>query len=158
MYKALSGEEKAISVRDGITIDQHDRVELSRGVPLTPGTSLIVSRAGAPLPANPGDRISISMRPSSPVGEQPNVLAGGPLLLKDGQVVLRGRQEGFSAGFLSLSAPRTVVAQNRSHIWLMTLEGASGSDPTLLETTLALQQLGMLDAAAFGGIALGRLG
>ena len=151
VYKALSGEEKAISVRDGVTINQHDRVELSRGVPLTPGTSLIVSRAGAPLPANPGDRISISLRPSSPVGEQPNVLAGGPLLLKDGQVVLRGRQEGFSAGFLSLSAPRTVVAQNRSHVWLMTLEGTSGSDPTLLETTLALQQLGMLDALNLDG-------
>ena len=71
--------------------------------------------------------------------------------MKDGQVVLRGRQEGFSAGFLSLAAPRTVVAQDRSRVWLMTLEGTSGSDPTLLETTLALQQLGILDALNLDG-------
>ena len=151
VYKALSGEEKAISVRDGVTISQHDRTELNRGVPLKPGDSLIVSRAGAPLPAQPGDRVSISLRPSTPVGEQPQVLAGGPLLLKNGQVVLRGRQEGFSAGFLSLSAPRTVVAQDRSRVWLLTLEGTSGTDPTLLETALALQQLGMLDALNLDG-------
>ncbi|KZR86288.1 phosphodiester glycosidase family protein [Synechococcus sp. MIT S9504] len=151
VYKALSGEEKAITVKEGVTVSQHDRAELSRGVPLTPGVSLIVSRAGAPLPAQPGDRVSISLRPSTPVGEQPQVLAGGPLLLKNGQVVLRGRQEGFSAGFLSLSAPRTVVAQDRSRVWLLTLEGTTGTDPTLLETTLALQQLGMLDALNLDG-------
>ncbi|QNI53052.1 hypothetical protein SynBIOSE41_00494 [Synechococcus sp. BIOS-E4-1] len=151
VYKALSGEEKAITVREGVTVSQHDRAELSRGVALTPGVSLIVSRAGAPLPAQPGDRVSISLRPSTPVGEQPQVLAGGPLLLKNGQVVLRGRQEGFSAGFLSLSAPRTVVAQDRSRVWLLTLEGTTGTDPTLLETTLALQQLGMLDALNLDG-------
>ncbi|WP_186491702.1 phosphodiester glycosidase family protein [Synechococcus sp. BIOS-U3-1] len=151
VYKALSGEEQAITVRDGVTIDQHGRAELSLGVPLSVGSSLIVSRAGAPLPAQLGDRVSFSLQPSNPVGEQPHVLAGGPLLLKNGQVVLRGRQEGFSAGFLSLSAPRTVVAQDRSHVWLMTLKGTSGSDPTLLETTLALQQLGMLDALNLDG-------
>ena len=151
VYKALSGEEQAVSVKDGVTIDHHERAELNQGVPLTAGTSLIVSRAGAPLPAQPGDRVSFRLRPSNPVGEQPHVLAGGPLLLKNGQVVLRGRQEGFSAGFLSLSAPRTVVAQDRRRVWLMTLEGPSGSDPTLLETTLALQQLGMLDALNLDG-------
>ena len=151
VYKALSGEEQAVSVKDGVTIDHHERAELSLGVPLTAGTSLIVSRAGAPLPAQPGDRVSFRLRPSNPVGEQPHVLAGGPLLLKNGQVVLQGRQEGFSAGFLSLSAPRTVVAQDRRRVWLMTLEGPSGSDPTLLETTLALQQLGMLDALNLDG-------
>ncbi len=150
-YKALSGEEKAITVRDGIITDQHDRSELNRGVPLSPGSSLIVSRAGAPLPAQPGDRVNIRLRASTPVGEQPQVLAGGPLLLKNGQTVLKGRQEGFSAGFLSLSAPRTVVAQDRSRVWLMTIDGSSGSDPTLLETTLALRQLGMLDALNLDG-------
>jgi len=79
------------------------------------------------------------------------VLAGGPLLLNDGQVVLKGRQEGFSTGFLSLAAPRTVVAQDAANVWLMTLKGANGSDPTLLETTLALRQLGMLDALNLDG-------
>ena len=151
VYRALSGEERALTVRDGIVTDQFDRAELSRGVPLAAGTSLIVSRAGAPLPAVPGDRVSINLRSSSPVGDQPNVLAGGPLLLNNGQVVLKGRQEGFSAGFLSLAAPRTVVAQDATNVWLLTLKGISGSDPTLLETTLALRQLGIQDALNLDG-------
>ena len=150
-YKALSGEERAVTVRDGVVTEQLDRAALNRGVPLAAGTSLIVSRAGAPLPARPGDQVSINLRSSSPVGNQPNVLAGGPLLLNNGQVVLKGRQEGFSAGFLSLAAPRTVVAQDATKVWLMTLKGANGSDPTLLETTLALRQLGMLDALNLDG-------
>ena len=151
VYRALSGEERAVTVRDGVVTEQLDRAALNRGVPLAAGTSLIVSRAGAPLPARPGDQVSINLRSSSPVGNQPNVLAGGPLLLNNGQVVLKGRQEGFSAGFLSLAAPRTVVAQDATKVWLMTLKGANGSDPTLLETTLALRQLGMLDALNLDG-------
>jgi len=151
VYKALSGEEKAISIRAGKVIAQHDRAALMRGVPLAAGSSLIVSRAGAPLPARPGDQVSINLRPSSPVGQQPQVLAGGPLLLKAGRVVLQGRQEGFSQAFLSQSAPRTVVGQDDKRVWLFTLRGRSGSDPTLLETTLALQQLGISDALNLDG-------
>ena len=127
VYRALSGEEKAITVRDGTVTDLHERAELVRGVPLSPGSSLIVSRAGAPLPAQPGDRVSITLRSSSPVGDQPHVLAGGPLLLKNGQVVLQGRKEGFSQGFLALSAPRTVVAQDRKRVWLLTIPGTPTS-------------------------------
>lgn len=151
VYKALSGEEKAISIRAGKVIGQHDRAALVRGVPLAAGSSLIVSRAGAPLPAKPGDQVSINLRPSSPVGQQPQVLAGGPLLLKGGRMVLQGRQEGFSQAFLSQSAPRTVVGQDDKRVWLFTLRGRSGSDPTLLETTLALQQLGISDALNLDG-------
>ena len=65
--------------------------------------------------------------------------------------MLSGRQEGFSAGFLALSAPRTVVAQDRNRLWLVTLKGAGSSDPTLLESSLALRQLGMTDALNLDG-------
>ena len=73
------------------------------------------------------------------------------MLLKGGRVVLQGRQEGFSQAFLSQSAPRTVVGQDDKRVWLFTLRGRSGSDPTLLETTLALQQLGISDALNLDG-------
>lgn len=151
IYRALSGEEQAILIRDGRVTDQFSRTELARGVPLPQGASLVVARASAPLPARPGDEVVIRLRPSSPVGERLQVMAGGPLLLKRGQVVLRGRQEGFSSGFLGQAAPRTVVAQDSKHRWMLTLEGQSGSDPTLLETTLALQQLGLSDALNLDG-------
>ena len=71
--------------------------------------------------------------------------------MQSGQVVLNGRQEGFSPAFMSLAAPRTVVAQGPSGQWLMTLRGVSGSDPTLVETALAAQQLGLRDALNMDG-------
>ncbi len=150
-YRALSGEEQALSVRAGRVVALHNRAELARGVPLASDTDLIVARAGAPLPAGLDEAVEIKVSSSSPLGERSQVLGGGPLLLSNGRVVLDGRQEGFSAGFMALRAPRTVVAQDQQRLWLMTIEGARESDPTLLETSLALQQLGIGEALNLDG-------
>lgn len=151
VYQALSGQEQALTVIDGRVSAVHDRAALSRGVPIPHKGDLVVARAGAPLPAQLGQRVTIRTTSSEPLGNQPNVLGGGPLLLKGGQVVLNGRQEGFSAGFLNQGAPRTVIAQDQSRLWLLTLKGAGGSDPTLLESSLALRQLGINDALNLDG-------
>ena len=83
------------------------------------------------------------------------MLGGGPLLLKNGRIVLNGRAEGFSPDFLALAAPRTVVGQGRGGTWLLTLRGIGGSEsgagPTLLETALAAKQLGLRDALNLDG-------
>jgi len=149
-YRALSGSEKAITVIDGEVRSVHNQAALSRGVPIPVNGDLVVARGGAPLPAQQGQKVRIQTSSSDPLGNEDQVIGGGPLLLQNGGVVLNGRSEGFSAGFLSLSAPRTVVAQDQKRIWLMTLEGRS-SDPTLLETSLALRQLGITDALNLDG-------
>ena len=151
VYRALSGQEQAITVINNTVRSRHTRADLNRGVPIPGNGDLIVSRGGTPLPAKPGERVSLRIRPSHPLGQQQQVLGGGPLLLQNSRVVLSGRQEGFSAGFLALSAPRTVVAQDRNRLWLVTLKGAGSSDPTLLESSLALRQLGMTDALNLDG-------
>ena len=150
-YRALSGEEEALLIRGGrveTTFDQHS---LQRGIAIPKDAALVIARGRTPLPARPGDRIQVKARSSSPLAQHPNVLGGGPLLMQNGQVVLNGRQEGFSPGFMSLAAPRTVVAQGPSGQWLMTLRGAAGGDPTLVETALAAQQLGLSDALNMDG-------
>ena len=150
-YRALSGEEEALLIRGGrveTTFDQHS---LQRGIAIPKDAALVIARGRTPLPARPGDRIEVKARSSSPLAQHPNVLGGGPLLMQNGQVVLNGRQEGFSPGFMSLAAPRTVVAQGPSGQWLMTLRGAAGGDPTLLETALLAQQLGLRDALNMDG-------
>lgn len=149
-YRALSGQEQALTVIDGQVRSVHNQAALSRGVPIPIKGDLVVARGGAPLPAQSGARVRIQSSSSNPLGDEDNVIGGGPLLLQNGGVVLNGRIEGFSAGFLSLSAPRTVVAQDQQRIWLMTVEGSS-SDPTLLETSLALRQLGITDALNLDG-------
>ena len=150
-YRPLSGEEQALLIRDGRVEQRFDRASIRRGVLIPPEADLVVSRAGAPLPAGPGDRVTLAQRSTPEIGNQPNVLGGGPLLMQGGHIVLNGRSEGFSPGFLSLAAPRTVVGQGRGGTWLIALQGAAGSDPTLLETALAMQQLGLRDALNLDG-------
>ena len=150
-YRALSGEEEALLIRGGRVEATFEQTNLQRGISIPQDAELVVARGRTPLPARPGDRILVRSRASSSLAQQPNVLGGGPLLMQNGRVVLNGRQEGFSPGFMSLAAPRTVVAQGQSGQWLMTLRGASGSDPTLVETALAAQQLGLRDALNMDG-------
>jgi hypothetical protein len=150
-YRALSGEEQAMTLREGRVDAVYDQAALVRGIALPLKGDLIVARGGTALPARVGDGVTITTRSSNPLGERPQVIGGGPLLLQKGRVVLNGRQEGFSPGFLAVSAPRTVVAQDKERIWLLTAKGANGSDPTLLETSLALRQLELTEALNLDG-------
>jgi hypothetical protein len=140
-----------LTLKEGRVDAVYDQSALVRGVPLPLKGDLIVARGGIALPAQVGDAVTIKIRSSNPLGERPQVMGGGPLLLQNGRVVLNGRQEGFSPGFLAVSAPRTVVAQDKERVWLLTAKGANGSDPTLLETSLALRQLDLTDALNLDG-------
>lgn len=150
-YQALSGQERGVLLRGGRVAAVLDRAALSRGVPLGEGVDLVVSRAGAPLPWGPGTPLTLQSRPSSPIGGKSFVIGGGPLLIREGRVVLNGRAEGFSLAFLKQGAPRTVLAADGQRLWLITLEGSSGQGPTLLETTLLLQRLDLRQALNLDG-------
>ena len=150
-YRALSGNEQALLIRRGRVEQEWGEASLRRGIPIPTGTDLIVARGGAALPAGRGDRVKLLMGTRSALGLQPNVLGGGPLLMQQGRIVLNGKSEGFSASFLRLTAPRTVVGQGRHGQWMLTLHGVAASDPTLLETALATQQLGLTDALNLDG-------
>ena len=151
MYRALSGNEEALLIRSGRVEQEWGPASLRRGVPIPTGTDLIVSRGGAALPARRGDRVKLFMWSRSELGLHTNVLGGGPLLMRQGRIVLDGRSETFSPSFLRLTAPRTVVGQGRHGQWMLTVHGAAASDPTLLETALAAQQLGFTDALNLDG-------
>ena len=151
IYRPLSGEEEALLVQEGRVTQRFDRASIRRGVLIPADGDLVVARGGTPLPAKPGDAVMLSQRTTSGLGDQANVLGGGPLLIQGGQIVLNGRAEGFSPDFLALAAPRTVVGQGTGGTWLLALRGAAGSDPTLLETALAAQQLGLKDALNLDG-------
>ena len=150
-YRALSGQEQALLLKDDTVVETYNSAQLRRGIPLPRSGDLIVARGRAPLPAAVGDRASVVERVSDPVGRLPNVLGGGPLLIQAGQVVLNGRGEGFSAGFVTQTAPRTLVGHGRGGTWLLTLRGAGAGGPSLLETALAAQQLGLRDALNLDG-------
>jgi hypothetical protein len=151
LYRALSATESAVLLRGDVVQERLDASRLARGVPLAPGEMLVVARSGAPLPGGRGETLTLTSRPSSDLGLAPNLLGGGPLLLLDGQVVLNGGAEGFGSAFLRQGAPRTVIGSDGRFLWLATLEGADDEGPTLQETALALQQMGLRDALNLDG-------
>ena len=75
-YRALSGEEQALTLREGRVDAVYDQAALVRGVPLPLGGDLIVARGGTALPAQVGDAVTINTRNSNPLGERPQVLGG----------------------------------------------------------------------------------
>jgi hypothetical protein len=151
LYRALSGQETGLLLRGTVVHQRLDTAALEQGVALRPGEQLVVARGGAPLPWDQGDPLQLLSRPSSPLGNAPNVLGGGPLLLQDGRLVLNGAAEQFSASFLRQGAPRTVIGSDGRQLWLITLEGRGNAGPTLGETAALLQHLGLRDALNLDG-------
>jgi len=150
-YRALSGSETALLLRQGVVSQQYGSRELEQGVPLRAGDNLLVARGGAVLPWGQGERLSLTSQPSSPLGNADQVIGGGPLLLQQGQLVLNGAAENFATAFLRQGAPRTVLASDGLEIWLVTLEGENGPGPTLEQTAVILRQMGIRDALNLDG-------
>jgi hypothetical protein len=150
-YRALSGSETGLLIQAGSVRQRFDPADLEAGVPLRGDDLLLVGRGGAELPWGPGDRLQLESRPSNDLGLAPHVIGGGPLLLQGGRIVLNGAAENFSASFLSQGAPRTVLASDDRQVWLITLEGTQDSGPSLGETAVLLQQLGLRDALNLDG-------
>ncbi len=150
-YRALSGNESGLLVSRGVVQQQLDSGRLEQGVALGPEDMLLVGRAGVIPPWSVGSRLNLSSRANDPVGDQPFVMGGGPLLLLGGRVVLNGTAEGFSPAFQSQGAPRTVIGTDGRQLWLVTLQGVENSGPTLSETAAVLRQMGLQDALNLDG-------
>jgi hypothetical protein len=150
-YRALSDGESGLLVQDNRVIQQLGGEAMAAGIPLDPGTMLLVARGDSQLPWGPGSLLTLTSQPTNPLGQQPYVLGGGPLLLQDGQLVLNGASEGFSPGFLSQGAPRTVIGSDGQKLWLVTIQGVGNLGPTLLQTAQTLQRLGLRDALNLDG-------
>jgi len=150
-YQPITGTEMGVLVRQGVVRKRFELGDLNGGVPLAEGDLLIVARGGVSVPWQSGERLSLQSRASSAVGDKPNVLGGGPLLLQNGQVVLNGSAEGFSSAFIAQGAPRTVVGSDGRQLWLITIQGVNNGGPTLLDTALLMRQEGLRDALNLDG-------
>lgn len=151
-YRAISGRESGLLLEGERVVDVLDGERLASGVSLAPGRQLIVGRGGVVLPHGVGETLRLR-RQGGPEGleDLPFVIQAGPLLLRQGQVVLDGELESFSPAFLSQRAPRSVVASDGQRLWLLTLEGEQDAGPTLPETASLLGRLGMVDALNLDG-------
>ncbi|MBD2102452.1 phosphodiester glycosidase family protein [Leptolyngbya sp. FACHB-261] len=83
----------------------------------------------------------------------PHVVGAGPLLVKNGQIVLNAAAESFQPGFQSQRADRSAIGRlDNGQIVLATFSnGPSGDRPTLGETAQLMQKLGAVDALNLDG-------
>jgi len=83
----------------------------------------------------------------------PNLLAAGPLLMKNGRVVLDAAGENFSQAFINQKAHRSAIALTRQgNILLVAMgDGVGRKGPTLAEATAILQRLGAIEALNLDG-------
>jgi exopolysaccharide biosynthesis protein len=99
-----------------------------------------------------GDALQLNQRLSPDnFRDLPFLIQGGPLLLADGQVVLDGSAESFSAAFINQRAPRSVVGSDGEQLWLIALEGLDDPGPTLAEASELVRQLGLKQALNLDG-------
>ena len=149
-YQPLTGQELGFVLRNGVVQQRIEGIP-QPGVPLRAGDELLVARGGVQVDWQPGERLVLSSRSTSVVGDKPFVVGGGPLLLRSGLVALNGQAEGFSPGFIRQGAPRTVIASDGRQLWLITLQGVNNAGPTLMETALLLKQRGLKEALNLDG-------
>ncbi len=83
----------------------------------------------------------------------PNLIGGGPLLIRNGQIVLDGRLEQFSPAFIQETASRSAIGQTADgRILIVTAQiNGSGLGATLSDMAEIMRQLGAVNALNLDG-------
>ncbi|MCY7406728.1 MAG: phosphodiester glycosidase family protein [Alkalinema sp. CAN_BIN05] len=155
-YSTLSDNEIVMEV-------VADRITTQTPVP-TAGTSISIPPNGylltfrsnktAAATVAPRSTVSLAIVPSNPrIAAFPYALGGGPLLIKDRQVVLDAAAEKFSPAFIRERAARSAVGRtNTGNLLMVVVHPAIGrGGATLLDMAQIMQQLGAIDALNFDG-------
>ena len=155
-YSTLSDNEIVMEV-------VADRITTQTSVP-TAGTPISIPSNGylltfrsnktAAATVTPGATVSLAMVPSNPrIAALPFALGGGPLLIKDRQIVLDAAAEKFSPAFIRERAARSSVGRTTTgNLLMVTVHPAVGrGGATLLDMAQIMQQLGAIDALNFDG-------
>lgn len=102
-----------------------------------------------------GESVKISLDMSGFDFERyPNVIGGGPVVLRNGQVFVDYAEERFKPVFAQNRHPRTAIGRTKSgDLWLVTVDGRSklSIGATLVELGTIMQDLGCVDAINLDG-------
>jgi hypothetical protein len=155
-YRTLSDNEIVMEV-------VADRITTQTPVP-TAGTLVSIPSNGylltfrsnktAAATVTLGAAVSVAMVQSNPrITALPYAIGGGPLLIKDRQVVLDAAAEKFSPAFVAERAARSAIGRtNTGNLLIVAVHPAIGrGGATLLEMAQIMQQLGAIDALNFDG-------
>lgn len=156
-YTPLIDTEVVVTVRDDQVTNRQTMGKAGAGsVPIPPDGYLLTLRNNQSVASSfdRGKRVALVGYSQPAIFDQyPHVVGGGPLLIRDRQVVLDPQLEGFSKNFIEGSAPRTAVGKMSDGTWLIATmhDRIGGRGPTLTETAQIMQQLGAVDALNLDG-------
>lgn len=157
-YTPIQANELIVTVQnDKVTdITPGDDTETIKAFVIPPNGYLLALRGHPELAQSLsiGTTLTPQIRTNPPeLDTYPNILAAGPLLLKDGKIVLDGKSENFSAAFTREQAVRSAIASTSTGkiVVLAVHDRLGGKGPTLTEMAQLLQQMGAVDALNLDG-------
>ena len=157
LYQPVLEGETVVTVVNGVVTAQQAASAIAPGgVPIPADGYVLALRAYATaaqaLP--PGQSITLSSELLPPSLEPfPNVVGGGPLLLRDRTLVLDAALEQFSTAFATQAAPRSAIGlTSTGEILLVAVHNSPrGPGPTLDQLAQIMLQLGSTDALNLDG-------
>ena len=157
-YSPLTENELLIVVKGDRVVAQYQGAAVGVGqLPIPNDGYLLVARqtpeAAKQLPLGMTVRGRQAFVPNQ-FAPFPNLIGAGPLLLKNGNLVLDAKAETFQAGFDTQAADRSVIATmpQKGKLLLATIQAApSGQAPNLFQTAAVLKKLGAVDALNLDG-------
>lgn len=156
-YKTLSDGEVGLIVQGDRVVQQlPGGAAGSSNFPIPSDGYLLVVRslasAVAALPVGTTVRLQSGSNPSG-FDSLPNILAAGPLLVKNGQIVLDPKREGFSDAFIVEQAARSGFGQlPDGRLLVVSVHNrVGGRGPSLAEMAQLMRQLGTVNAVNFDG-------
>jgi hypothetical protein len=143
---------KAVRLRHGFVVNI-----LENGLVLPDGESTLLVATGAARSRlgglRPGDSVKISYTLDPQVLFLREAVSAGPLLLKDGQIVLDPKAERFSEEFVRAKAARSVLATTASGdlLFIIVLKDGRSVGADLRTLAILAQSLGAHSALALDG-------
>lgn len=156
-YTTLSDNEILVTVQNNQVTEQKNAGKAGETVAIPTGAAYLLVFRSNRTAANqftPGTAVQLDRVESIPGLEAyPHMVGGGPLLVKNRQVVLDPAAEQFSVAFAQERAARSAIGQlPDGKILLVSVHNREGgSGPSLGEMASIMQQLGAVDALNLDG-------
>lgn len=154
-YKTMTDSEVVVTVQQGQVSNSQSATATGQVVPIPQDGYLLVVRSNAAAAqALPIGAIVTPTTRTYPdaLMQSPNLMGGGPLLVKNGRIVLDAPAEQFSTVFIQQAAPRSAIGVVNNQLILVAVHNrVGGAGPTLSEMARLMQQLGATEALNLDG-------
>ena len=154
-YQALNNQENVVLVENN-QVQRITEVNQGESISIPPNGYLLAIRGNPELKSRlrEGSSLQLENQTIPPAfSDYPYILAAGPLLIKNQQVVLDAEEENFSDAFIQQKAHRSAIALREDGKLLLVAMGEriGGNGPSLKESVSILQRLGAIDALNLDG-------